>query len=190
VTEMAALDLTLDGLGDSWEELVSTGIELAQHMDLHRWAIGDVGCKVQTAYGQDSMGRFASEIGIANAQTFRDYTRVARRYELATRNAFSGSMITFTHFRAAMRTGDDAELWLSRAADEGWTVREMGRQIAAAIGARVPPVKLWEGEADTEKLQYSLYGAVLYLRGDDDFQWADLPSGVRVIVKVYAVEAE
>jgi uncharacterized protein YfiM (DUF2279 family) len=182
VTDVAALDLTLDGLGNSWEELVSTGIELAQHMDLHRWAIGDVGCKVQTAYGQDSMGRFASEIGIANAQTFRDYTRVARRYELATRNAFSGSMITFTHFRAAMRTGDDAELWLSRAADEGWTVREMGRQIAAAIGKPVPPVKLWEGECIVIDQAFGC----LTLRTDADI---DVGKGQRVIVKLYAAEA-
>lgn len=175
--------IALDGLGDSWEELVSTGIELAQHMDLHRWAIGDIGCKVQTKYGQDSMGRFASEIGIANAQTFRDYTRVARRFESSTRNAFLGSPITFTHFRAAMRAGADAELWLARAADEGWSVAEMGRQIAAAIGKPVPPKLLWSGDT---ALGYICDLGVYVLLPERETRAL---VGRRVMVKVYAVEA-
>lgn len=183
MTTIAPDVIALDGLGDSWEELVSTGIELAQHMDLHRWAIGDIGCKVQTRYGENSMGRFSSEIGIANEKTFRDYTRVARRYELSTRNAFLGSPITFTHFRAAMRAKDDAELWLARAADESWTVKELNRQIAAAIGKPVPPVLLWSGEA---ALRYICDLGVYVLLPEGE---ARALVGRRVMVKVYAVEA-
>lgn len=183
MTLIAPEVIELDGLGDSWEELVSTGIELAQHMDLHRWAIGDVGCKVESRYGQNSMGKFADEIGIANAQTFRDYTRVARRFEPATRNAFSGSAITFTHYRTAMRAKDDAELWLARAADESWSVRELNRQIAAAIGKPVPPRKLYEGAGVV--WQYADVSRPYLVLHDDVSQ---LKPMMRVIVKVYAVE--
>jgi hypothetical protein len=182
VTDYAALP------NDDWETVVSAGIALAQDMDGHRWQLGDLAGLVEKRYGTDALGTYASEIGMARKATLKEYRRVAARYTPDIRMAFSEAL-SWSHYQAACRAKDDAELFLARAADDGLTVAALARQIAAAIGARVPPVKLWEGEADTEKLQYSLYGAVLYLRGDDDFQWADLPSGARVIVKVYAAGA-
>jgi hypothetical protein len=188
VTDLAALDFSIEQVPDDWEALASAGREVMQHMDTGRWLAGDLALRVEKKYGTDALGKYASDIGIASRETLKKYRQVSERYEKGTRGAFPA--LSWTHFRDAMRAKDDAELWLVQAQDNGWPSAVMAREIAAAIGARVPPRKLWEGQADTEKLQYSLYGAVLYLRGDDDFQWADLPSGARVIVKVYAAEAE
>lgn len=165
---------------DEWETLVGAGIVLAHDMDTNRWALGDLGCKVQSRYGQDDMGKFATEIGIANAQTFRDYTRVARRYESSTRNAFVGSTLTFSHFRAAIRAGEDAELWLARAADETWTSKQLQREIAAAIGKPVKD-KLYDGPGLV--WQYANESRP-YLVLDGDV--SALVQGARVIVRVYA----
>jgi hypothetical protein len=188
VTDYAPLDFSIEQVSDDWEELASAGREVMQHMDTGRWLAGDLALRVEKKYGTDALGKYASDIGITSRETLKKYRQVSERYEKGTRGAFPA--LSWTHFRDAMRAKDDAELWLVQAQDNGWPSAVMARAIAAAIGARVPPRKLWEGQADTEKLQYSLYGAVLYLRGDDDFQWADLPSGARVIVKVYAAEAE
>jgi hypothetical protein len=175
------MELNIAEVSDSWEELVSTGIVLVQDMDQGRWALGDlVSQKVVAKYGEDSIGKYAAEIGVAKAQTLRDYARVARRYQIAFRNAFSDSSLTFTHFRAAMRAGEDAEMWLARAADENWPVAEMARQIAEAIGKPVPPAKLWEGRAIVAA-NWPGGGVMLIPQGTP----CDLPDGQIVTVKVY-----
>lgn len=178
---MTTIDLT--AISDEWEELVSTGIELAQHMDTGRWALGDLAGRVEKRYGQDAIGTFAGEIGMARKATLKQYRQVSARYESATRVAFP--TLTWTHFRDAMRAKDDAELWLAQAADQNWPVAELGRQIAAAIGKPVPP-----------KLLYDDMGAVwqvadvarpyLVLLGD----MSALAEGMKVRVKVYEREAE
>lgn len=136
----------LTGLGDSWEELVSTGIGLAQNLDAGRFALGDVGARVQVVYGEASLAKFSAEIGIARAHTFREYVRVARGYESVTRGTFLEAGLSWSHFRECLRAGDQAVEWLARAADEGWPVAETARQIAEAIGKPIAPKLLWSGE--------------------------------------------
>lgn len=178
------MELDVIALPDSeWETCVSAGIALAQNLDAGRWGLGDLCLTVERRYGQDSVGKFSTEIGMAKAQTLRDYARVARRFEPAIRNAFVDSPLTFSHFRTAIRAGDDAELFLARAADEGWNVAEMHRQIAAAIGKPVPPALLYNGR-----------GAI-YWRDEDNASVAllgDYPvrlmAGQIVTIKVWTQE--
>jgi hypothetical protein len=131
---------------DDWETLISAGMALAQDMDARRFELGDVGALVETRYGQNSLGKFASEIGMAQKKTLREYVRVARHYPPATRVVFLESGLNWSHFRAALRAKDDAETWLGRAADEGWPVAELARQISASIGAPVAPRLLYDGK--------------------------------------------
>jgi hypothetical protein len=130
----------------TWEELADAGRTLALDLDAGRFALGDVGARCATVYGDDSLGKLAADIGIARSHTFREYVRVSRGYGLVTRGTFQEAGLSWSHFREALRAKDDAELWLSRAADDGLTVAALAREIAAAIGARVPPRKLWEGD--------------------------------------------
>lgn len=176
-------DMDLTALDTSWEECVSAGIVLAQNLDAGRWQLGDLAGTVTTAYGEDSIGAFASEIGMAKAQTLRDYARVARRFPSAIRNAYVDSPLTFSHFRATIRAGEDAELWLARAADEGLTVAELHRQIAAAIGKPVPPKLLYSGRSRVwhENKDYSK----VMIPGD-----VDVTDGQIVTVRVYEAGAE
>lgn len=167
-----------------WEELADAGRALALDLDTGRFALGDLGARCATVYGDDSLGRLAADIGIARAHTFREYVRVARRYDHVTRGTFQEGGLTFSHFRAAIRAGDDAELWLARAADEGWPVAELTRQIAAAIGAPVPPRKLAECEAVVGE---SAAGLFLVPRGGD---CSALGVGQRVRVVVYELTPE
>lgn len=131
----------------TWEELADAGRALALDLDAGRFALGDVGARCASVYGDDSLGKLAADIGIARAHTFREYVRVSRGYGLVTRGTFQEAGLSWSHFREALRAKDDAEIWLSRAADDGLTVASLARQIAEAIGKPVGPVKLWEGRA-------------------------------------------
>jgi hypothetical protein len=170
---------------EKWEEIADAARLVASDLDTGRFTLGDIANRCARVYGTDSIGKLATEIRVAQKRTLYDYAAVAARYQLCDRAHYSDLGLTFSHFKAAMRAGEDAELWLDRAADEGWPKAELNRQIAAAIGARVPPVLLYSGRgvvwqyADTNRP---------YLVLHDDV--TALAQGLSVTVKVYAAEAE
>jgi hypothetical protein len=178
------VNLDLSAMDDSWETCVSAGIVLAQNLDAGRWSLGDLTGRVEKRYGADAIGNFATEIGMARKSTLKEYRRVSARYSPDIRMAFSEAL-SWSHFQAACRAKDDAELWLARAADENWPVAEMARQIAAAIGKPVAPRLLYSGRgvvwqyADTSRP---------YLVLHDDV--SALAQGLSVIVKVYEATGE
>lgn len=127
------MNFNIEQIPDDWEALVGAGIMLTQNMDQNRWALGDLaGTKVAKTYGEDALGKFASEIGMARAKTLYEYRRISGRYQNSIRMEFSEAL-TWSHFQAATRAGDLAEEFLARAADEGWPVAELARQIDATM---------------------------------------------------------
>jgi hypothetical protein len=129
----------------SFEEIADAARLVAADLDTGRFTLGDIANRCARVYGRDSLGQLATEIRVAKRQTLFEYAKVAARFEVSARAEFVEAGLTFSHFRAAVRAKDDAELWLARAADENWNVAEMARAIAAAIGKPVPPRKVWEG---------------------------------------------
>jgi hypothetical protein len=180
MTDYAALDFSIEQVPDDWEALASAGREVMQHMDTGRWLAGDLALRVEKKYGTDALGRYAADIGIASRETLKKYRQVSERYEKGTRGAFPA--LSWTHFRDAMRAKDDAELWLVQAQDNGWPSAVMAREIAAAIGARVPPVKLWEGASVVGYI--GDLGVYVLLPENETRAFVRQ----RVIVKVYAAQ--
>lgn len=66
-----------------WQELVDEGRRIESGRN---WALGDLALEVQTAYGEQTLERFADEVGVPY-ESLRDYRFVASRYESALRNA-------------------------------------------------------------------------------------------------------
>lgn len=171
-------------LPDDWETLADAGRTAAQDMDSGRFLLGDLALRIEKRYGQDSIGQYSADIGLARAGTLREYARVARRFDIPTRIAFAGDAgLNWSHFREALRAKDDAEIWLARAADEGWPVAEMARQISAALGKPVPPRKLAEFEAVV--IAAAAGTLTLGLAAD-----CGLGEGQRITVKVYEAQQE
>jgi hypothetical protein len=170
----------------TWEELADAGRTLALDLDAGRFALGDVGARCASVYGDDSLGKLAADIGLARAHTFREYVRVARAYQPVIRVTYLEAGLNWSHFREALRAKDDAELFLARAADDGLTVAALAREIAAAIGARVPPVKLWEGEG---RVYEDGTATCIELSEFNPAFTVNMPRYQRVIVKLYAAEA-
>jgi hypothetical protein len=182
VTDYAAPDFTIEQVPDDWEALASAGREVMQHMDTGRWLAGDIANRVTRTFGDDSLGKFAADIGIARRQTLYTYAQVSARFDFSLRGEFPA--LSWSHFRTAVRAKDDAELFLVQAQDNGWPVAELARQIAAAIGARVPPRKLWEGDATIWHEHFPL-GDITHLACGI----APLPEDLLVRVVVYEIGA-
>ena len=182
MTDMAALDFTIENVPDDWEALASAGREVMQHMDTGRWLAGDLALRVEKRYGTDALGKYAADIGIAQRATLKAYRQVAARYEKEIRIAFPA--LSWSHYRAALRAKDDAELFLVQAQDNGWPVAELNRAIAAAIGAPVPPRLLWSGDV---RIVTDGEGGWYIELPRDSRDWAEF---VCATVKVYAVDKE
>ena len=52
MTDMTALDFTIENVPDDWEALASAGREVMQHMDTGRWLAGDLANRVTRTYGK------------------------------------------------------------------------------------------------------------------------------------------
>ena len=157
---------------------------MAADLDTGRFTLGDIANRCARVYGKDSVGKLADEIQVAKRQTLYEYAKVAARFEVSARAEFQAVGLTFSHVRTAMRAGDDAELWLARAADNGWPVAVLHRELAAALGKPVPPRKLYEGAG---MMHPHGHGATIYMDAED------VPAGLerqRVTVRVYAAQAE
>jgi len=70
---------------DEWETLASAGREVMQHMDTGRWLAGDLANRCAVRYGETSLTKYAADIGISRAGTLREYARVSKFYDHATR---------------------------------------------------------------------------------------------------------
>lgn len=165
---------------DDWEALADAGRAVMTEMDTGRWLAGDIANRVTRTFGQDSLGKFATDIGIARRQTLYTYAQVAARYDFSLRGEFPA--LSWSHYRTALRAKDDAELYLVQAQDNGWPVAELNRQIAAAIGKPAPPVKLYEGAGVV--WQYADTSRPYLVLSDDVSQ---LKPNMRVRVIVYEV---
>jgi hypothetical protein len=169
----------------SFEEIADAARLVAADLDTGRFTLGDIANRCARVYGRDSLGQLATEIRVAKRQTLYEYAKVAARFEPSARAEFVDAGLTFSHFRTAMRAKDDAELWLSRAADDGLNVADLARAIAAAIGKPVAPRLLYSGRgvvwqyADTNRPYLVLHEDV-----------SALAQGLSVIVKVYEAGAE
>jgi hypothetical protein len=183
---------------DSYEELVGAGIECVEHLDTLRWKLGDLAEQVKTVYGGDTLGKYASDIGISRT-TLYAYRQVSRFFPPEHRAIADN--IKYSHYRAAMSAGSLAAAlaYLDRAADEGLTAERVSKLIQAdgeASGdaqegedGQAPRKRKFGGIARIINVQPELHRVVIEMVGEDiaDLQrW--LEEG-RAIVRI-AVEQE
>jgi hypothetical protein len=166
---------------ETFEAIADAARMVSLDMDGGRWTLGDLANQCARKWGENTIGDLAAEIRIASKKTLYQYAKVSARFDLSTRVAFQDAPLTFSHYRAAMVAGDDAELWLAKAADDVLSVAALAREIKIATGKPVPPVKLWEGEANVHGWNETT-GAILILAYADKDEIA--PG--RVTIKVYA----
>jgi len=80
----------------SWEEYVSQGIIARESKDNSQWLLGDLALGVKKDYGEDSIGKYATEISVVK-KTLVNYRTTANTFEKSSREDFS--RLSFTHFQ-------------------------------------------------------------------------------------------
>lgn len=157
----------------TYEDFVSAGQALVETIDRHRWELGDLADKIAKSYGEDTLGKFAGDIGVGK-KTLYAYRQAARFYDNSTRQNFADTNITYSHMRLAMRLNNPelALEWLQTASENGWTVDKLAHELQALLGV------------ETERIWLVQSGAVRYATIDPDSGLLhiemELPEGVTI----------
>ena len=114
-------------IDDEWESLVSQGLELRENQDDNQWKLGELGSSVESRYGQDSIGTFATDIGVVK-KTLMNYRTVY--------NAFANSglrekfpKLSFSHFKTVQATSEP-EYWLHQADSNDWSIEKLCHELS------------------------------------------------------------
>ena len=107
---------------ETQQELMAIGDDLSRSF----WRVGDITNSLLAVYENSDLGKsmIYSAVGLfvgKAGRTIREYAMVARRFDDAWRMEYD--MLTFDHFRIAMRMGDDCEKVLEWAVTEGADTR-------------------------------------------------------------------
>lgn len=113
---------------EDWESLVCQGLEAREQKDNAQWELGKLADKVNVKYGQDSVGVFASSIGV-NKRTLLRYRDVHRGFKNLRRDP----VLSFSHHLKALGT-DNPQEWLDKASEGNWSVEKLGLEIEAKSG--------------------------------------------------------
>lgn len=144
---LALIDRAGEAGEDIYDTAVNAGVVAAGDHDKNRWLIGDLASRIKKRYGQDMIGRFATDINMEKSRV-KDYRRVCEFWEKDTRASILATMpvITFSHMRLAMRLGNHPEAlsFLEECADNAWTVEQAMLELNKRQGKAEPPVKLLE----------------------------------------------
>lgn len=109
---------------EDWESLISQGLEAREQKDNSQWKLGELANKVQVNYGQDSVGVFASSIGV-NKRSLLRYRDVYRGFSNLKRNP----VLSFSHHLKALGS-DNPQEWLDKASDGNWSVEKLGLEMS------------------------------------------------------------
>lgn len=147
---MNEIALVRDGLpvfhGESYEEHVSTWLEVDSSVQGHYWMLGAVAASLIKRYGEDVTGKFASDVGASRDRIWR-YARTYRAWE----NLQRSNLLSFQHHTIAARS-DDPQRALEVAEDEQLSTRELEEFVKTGeIPERGRPVAPAEVASDEQK---------------------------------------
>lgn len=100
-----------------WETFVSWGMVAREWKDASQWVLGKLALGVEKVYGLDSIGKYATEIGI-NKKTLQRYRWVVKHFPQV--KAGSQKILPFYAYEAVSNT-DDPGKWIDKAVENDWT---------------------------------------------------------------------
>ncbi len=105
--------------GSDWEELVSSGIIAMELRNQTQWVLGDLALEVEKQYGRDSLGQYATAIGVKRA-TLARYRSVSKAWPPEGRI----DMLSHRHHMILAAKEDKREL-LEKCADNEWSTEKL-----------------------------------------------------------------
>lgn len=120
------LDQPLDDL--DWESLVSLGMEARVLKDFSQWMLGKLAGAVEIKYGTDSLGKFATEIGVRKSSLLVYRWVVKQLEKFIEYKDLPESHLSFSSYQIAAGTENPKE-WIDKANDNNWSVEQLHLEI-------------------------------------------------------------
>ncbi len=108
-----------------WETFVSMGMVAREWKDASQWVLGKLALGVEKVYGLDSIGKYATDIGI-NKKTLQRYRWVVKHFPKV--KAGTQKIMPFYAYEAVSNT-DDPSKWIDKAIDGDWSPGRLLREV-------------------------------------------------------------
>lgn len=166
---IAALDTMLERGEDVWETAVSIGIQNENELTVQRWLQGDLTLRVEGAYGDGIITKFATALNV-NTSTLKQRRTISKFYPSDTRVSFDS--IGYSHFRTAMKLEDlDKALWaLEKADNRGWPIWKFDRLLNRLLGKARRNSDTLEGQVSRKFAQEDGYYITVKFESDVDLR--------------------
>ena len=109
---------------EDWESHVSTALALKESLENHLWHLAAVCASVEAKYGEESVPKFAGEIGYSARRVYE----MAATY-VAWKDRERSQILSFHHHSVAARAEDPQEA-IEQAEDEHLSTRQLERRIS------------------------------------------------------------
>lgn len=131
---MSDLSLAVDTLTEldearnwDWETYVSTGLVAREFKDVSQWVLGKLALGIEKDYGGDSLGKYATAIGV-NYKTLQRYRWVVKHFPEI--KVSEPKPLPFYVYEAVANTKNPQE-WIERAVEHDWSPPKMVQMVRA-----------------------------------------------------------
>lgn len=127
-------------LGKSYEEHVSSWIDIGENLDEKQWQLGAIAASLKKKWGDETIKKFSADVG-AQPSTVYEYAQVYRFYEDLSKKGKPGrsETLSFSHHVKAMGAANPRKL-LAQAEDENLSVRQMVKLIGDGDNEKAPAI--------------------------------------------------
>lgn len=125
---------------ETWEELLGLGMEIRSYKDTSSWLLGLLALKVETKFGEDSIGKYAREIGIS-ASSLRVYRWTVKQFLTDNPQFVPPERLAFGVLSSiAKLPADERQKFLEGAEDDGMSVERARVEVQKQQGKPVRPL--------------------------------------------------
>ena len=133
------LSLSFISSCESWEEYVSLGLTAREFKDKSQWYLGRLAMGVISKYGENTLGKYSKEIGIAVA-TIQKYRWVVAEYLKDDPTFLPSPKLPFTLYEAvATMPKDERAKFLQTADDNNFSIERTRVERKKLEGKPIKP---------------------------------------------------
>ena len=123
----------------TWEDFISAGIVARTYKDKAQWVLGNLSLGIENKWGEDRMGRYAKEIGVA-VTSLRVYRWVVKKFRESNPDFIPPEKTPFSVLQAVANLPNDArESLLERAEIDDMSVEHVRIEVKKLKGQKIRP---------------------------------------------------
>lgn len=123
----------------SYEMYISTGLEIRKYKDKSQWLLGKLAVGIETKWGENMLGKYAKEIGVA-VTSLRVYRWVVKKFHESNPKFVPPEKTPFSVLQSVANLPDGArESLLERADIDNMSVEHVRMEVKKHKGQKIRP---------------------------------------------------